>query len=133
MERPIHYNARMIEQRGVRRSLSAAFVVVAGLSTAGAAAPPSRPPGPAAQETVPAERLAARAWYQDAGFGMFIHWGVYSLLGAGEWVMNNRNIDVQQYEWLASTFDPVKFDAAAWVGLAKTAGMRYITITSRHH
>jgi alpha-L-fucosidase len=86
-----------------------------------------------AQEVVSPERLEARERYQDAGFGMFIHWGVYSLLANGEWVMHNRNIQVQEYEWLASTFNPVKFDAREWVSLAKDAGMRYITITSRHH
>src|SRR5438552_3424022 len=64
---------------------------------------------------------------------MFIHWGVYSLLGQGEWVMQNRPIAVPDYEWLASTFNPVKFDARAWVMLAKRTGMKYITITSRHH
>ena len=82
---------------------------------------------------VPPERVAAREWFRDAKFGMFIHWGVYSLLGQGEWVMQNRGITVDRYEWLASTFDPVKFDAHTWVALAKRAGVRYITITSRHH
>jgi alpha-L-fucosidase len=82
---------------------------------------------------VPAERRAAREWYRDAGFGMFVHWGVYSLLGQGEWVMQNRSIPIPTYEWLASTFNPVKFDAREWVSLAKAAGVRYITITSRHH
>jgi len=86
-----------------------------------------------AQGDVPPERLAARERYQDARFGMFIHWGVYSLLGNGEWVMQNRKIRVSEYEWLATTFNPVRFDARAWVSLARQAGMRYITITSRHH
>ena len=86
-----------------------------------------------ASDNVPAERVAARKWFQDAKFGMFIHWGVYSLLGQGEWVMQNRSIPVAQYEWLASTFSPVKFNAHDWVALAKSAGVRYITITSRHH
>ena len=81
----------------------------------------------------PPERVAARTWYQDAKFGMFIHWGVYSQLGEGEWVMQNRSIRVPAYEWLASTFNPVKFNAHDWVALAKSAGVRYITITSRHH
>jgi alpha-L-fucosidase len=80
---------------------------------------------------VPPERAAARTWFQDAKLGMFIHWGVYSLLGQGEWVMQNRSIPVRQYEWLASTFNPVKFNAHDWVALAKSAGVRYITITSR--
>src|SRR5690348_1710048 len=82
---------------------------------------------------IPAERAAARAWFQDAKFGMFVHWGVYSQLAQGEWVMQNRGITVDRYEWLASTFNPVKFDAREWVTLAKRAGVRYITITSRHH
>ncbi|HTH64542.1 MAG TPA: alpha-L-fucosidase [Gemmatimonadales bacterium] len=84
-------------------------------------------------DSVSAERLAARAWFADAKFGLFIHWGVYSELGAGEWVMHNRQIGVPAYEALASTFDPTKFDAKAWVALARRAGVRYITITSRHH
>jgi alpha-L-fucosidase len=64
---------------------------------------------------------------------MFVHWGVYSLLGSGEWVMQNRPIAVSDYEWLAATFNPTKFDARQWVSVAKAAGMKYITITSRHH
>ena len=82
---------------------------------------------------IPAERLAAREWFRDAKFGMFIHWGVYSQLGQGEWVMENRSIPVDTYEWLASAFNPVKFDARAWVATARAAGVRYITITARHH
>src|SRR5919109_4792504 len=79
------------------------------------------------------ERLAARVWFRDAKFGLFIHWGVYSQLGQGEWVMQDRGIPVDTYEWLASTFNPVKFDAREWVALAKAAGAKYITITARHH
>ncbi len=88
---------------------------------------------PASADSVPAVRLAAREWFREARFGMFIHWGVYSLLGRAEWVMQNQKIPVSTYEWLASTFDPVKFDAHAWVSAAKAAGVRYITITARHH
>jgi alpha-L-fucosidase len=84
-------------------------------------------------QSPPPERVAARTWFRDAKFGMFIHWGVYSQLGEGEWVMQNRGITVDHYEWLASAFNPVKFDAREWVTLAKRAGVRYITITSRHH
>jgi alpha-L-fucosidase len=82
---------------------------------------------------VPPERVTARAWFQDAKFGMFVHWGVYSQLGQGEWVMQNRSLPIDSYEWLASTFNPVKFNAREWVALAKSAGVRYITITARHH
>jgi len=84
-------------------------------------------------DTVPAARVEAREWFRDARLGMFVHWGAYSLLGQGEWVMQNRGIPVETYEWLASTFNPVKFDARAWVAVARAAGARYITITARHH
>jgi alpha-L-fucosidase len=77
--------------------------------------------------------LEARRWFQDAKFGLFIHWGVYSVLGDGEWVMNNRKIAVQEYEKLPAFFNPLEYDPAAWVALAKAAGMKYITITSKHH
>jgi len=80
-----------------------------------------------------AENLKARQEFQDAKFGMFIHWGVYSVLGDGEWVFHNRKLTVQEYDRLPKFFDPEKFDAKAWVALAKAAGMKYITITSRHH
>ncbi|MBI1792503.1 MAG: alpha-L-fucosidase [Acidobacteria bacterium] len=81
----------------------------------------------------PKENLEARKWFQDARFGMFIHWGVYSVLGDGEWVMNNKKIPVSEYEKLAPKFNPAQFNAAEWVSLAKGAGMKYITITSKHH
>src|ERR1051325_9763173 len=68
-----------------------------------------------APDSIPAERVAARQWFRDAKFGMFIHWGVYSLLGQGEWVMQQGELPVETYEWLATTFNPVKFDARVWV------------------
>ena len=80
-----------------------------------------------------AENLKARQEFQDAKFGMFIHWGVYSVLGDGEWIFHNRKMTVHEYERLPKFFNPQKFDAAVWVALAKAAGMKYITITSRHH
>src|ERR1700752_163265 len=79
------------------------------------------------------ENLQARREYEDMKFGMFIHWGVYSVLGDGEWVFHERHLTLDEYNRLPSFFDPEKFDAATWVALAKAAGMKYITITSRHH
>ena len=79
------------------------------------------------------ENIEAREWFQDARFGLFIHWGVYSVLGDGEWVMNNQNISIKEYEKLSTFFNPVYFNAEEWVLMAKNAGMKYITITSRHH
>lgn len=87
-----------------------------------------------AQPYTPSEaNLKARQWFQDAKFGLFVHWGVYSVLGAGEWVMNEKMIRAAEYETLAPKFNPTEFNAAEWVALAKAAGMKYITITSKHH
>ncbi|SEC72270.1 alpha-L-fucosidase [Maribacter dokdonensis] len=77
--------------------------------------------------------LEARKEFQDMKFGMFIHWGVYSVLGDGEWVMYQQKIDVDTYKKLPKFFNPEDFDAEEWVKIAKSAGMKYITITSRHH
>jgi alpha-L-fucosidase len=79
------------------------------------------------------ENLQAREWFQDAKFGLFIHWGVYSVLGDGEWVMNQRQIPIKDYEKLPALFNPTEFNAQEWVSMAKAAGMKYITITSKHH
>ena len=79
------------------------------------------------------ENLAARARFQDARFGMFVHWGVYSVLGDGEWVMHTRKMPVADYEKLPPQFNPTGYDPESWVRLAKRAGMRYLTFTSKHH
>jgi alpha-L-fucosidase len=79
------------------------------------------------------ENLEAREWFQDNKFGMFIHWGASSVLGHGEWVMNQRNIRVPEYSRLINIFNPQNFDAQKWVATAKAAGMKYITFITRHH
>jgi alpha-L-fucosidase len=85
------------------------------------------------------ENLRNREWFQDAKFGLFIHWGVYSVLAGGgdlgiaEWIMNQKQIPIHQYEKLPSFFNPVDFDPAEWVSMVQKAGMKYITITSKHH
>lgn len=83
------------------------------------------------------------AWWREARFGLFIHWGLYALPagrwkgedvpGIGEWIMHRKKIPVREYEKLAPRFNPVNFDADAWVRLAKEAGMRYLVITAKHH
>ena len=83
--------------------------------------------------TPPPENIKSREWFQDAKFGMFIHWGVYSVLGDGEWVMYTQGIDKKTYEKVPSFFNPVNYDPKEWVALVKAAGMKYITITSKHH
>jgi alpha-L-fucosidase len=79
------------------------------------------------------DNIEARQQFQDDKFGIFIHWGIYSMLADGEWVMNNKNIHWQEYAKLASGFYPSKFNAAEWVAAIKASGAKYITITSRHH
>ena len=79
------------------------------------------------------ENLEARHQFQDNKYGMFIHWGLSSVLGDGEWVMNNRNIKVADYTRLLRSFNPVDFDAAKWVATVKNAGMKYIVFITRHH
>lgn len=74
-----------------------------------------------------------KVWWRESRFGLFIHWGIYSHLGKGEWVQYNERIPVREYEKFANEFNPTKFDADEWVRLAKDAGMKYIVITAKHH
>jgi alpha-L-fucosidase len=77
---------------------------------------------------------AARiAWWREAKFGLFMHWGVYSIPGRGEWVQWQEQIPVGEYARLADQFHPDKFDPDAWAELAKAAGMKYAVLTARHH
>jgi alpha-L-fucosidase len=97
---------------------------------------------PYAGET-PAQRDARMAWWREAKFGMFIHWGVYAvpagtydgkqIPGIGEWIMLRAKIPVTTYQGYAKDFNPVKYDPKAWADLAKEAGMRYMIITAKHH
>ncbi|MBN2201861.1 alpha-L-fucosidase [bacterium] len=98
--------------------------------------------GPVRPESLK-QRNERMAWWRDARFGMFIHWGVYSVPagvtrgrpvdGIGEWIMNNAHIPCAEYRQYAKQFNPVRYDPEAWVRLAKEAGMKYIIITSKHH
>jgi alpha-L-fucosidase len=114
--------------------LAGAWLVAAGLS-AHAQQPQPAQPDP--------QKEARLAWFREAKYGLFIHWGLYAIPagewkgarvpGIGEWIMNRAKIPVREYETLAGQFNPVKFDADAWVQLAQDAGMKYIVITSKHH
>ena len=80
-------------------------------------------------------------WWKDAGVGMFIHWGLYSIPAGeygneknhAEWIQETADITVEEYEKYAAQFNPTKYDAMEWVRIAKDAGMKYIVITSKHH
>ena len=79
------------------------------------------------------DRERKSQWFRDAKFGLFIHWGIYAVRGEGEWVMLVAKVPSPEYEKLAPQFNPVKFNAAEWAGLAKRAGQKYMVITSKHH
>jgi alpha-L-fucosidase len=79
-----------------------------------------------------AENLAARRWFQDAKFGVFVHWGVYSVPARGEWVMHSEKMSNAEYEKLPPQFNPTRFNAAEWVALFKQSGAKYVTITAKH-
>jgi len=98
---------------------------------------------PAAAQTPEQVREKRLQWWREARFGMFIHWGLYAvpagewkgkpIAGRGEWIMNRAKIPVAEYEQLAKQFNPVKFNADEWVAVARSAGAKYIVITSKHH
>ena len=99
-------------------------------------------PDPYANETA-AQRDVRLEWFRAARFGMFIHWGVYSvpagtydgkkISGIGEWIMCNGKIPMAEYQKFAKDYNPTKYNADEWVKLAKEAGMKYIVITAKHH
>ena len=98
-------------------------------------------PAPAGPDLTREQRIQ---WWREARFGMFIHWGLYSIpagvwkdkvhdTGYSEWIMFSEKIPVREYEQLAGKFNPVKFDAKAWTGIAQKAGMKYMVLTTKHH
>ena len=110
--------------KSIKRFLQAAAIAVAAV----AATPVT------AQEYTPApENLQARREFADSKFGIFIHWGIYSMFAQGEWYLQNAEIDKYEYAKAADAFYPHRFDAKAWVAAIKDAGAKYICFTSRHH
>jgi alpha-L-fucosidase len=106
----------------------AALLATPGLRAADA---PSKSK-PVFDET-PAQHNMLMQWWRQARFGMFIHWGIYSVPAHAEWYMNNGHIPRGKYEQYATQFDPVKFNADQWAQIAANAGMKYLVITSKHH
>jgi len=129
---------------GMKRIVGAIVAILAGLPTI---AGPGRCTAEEAKvfefKETPEQKDMRMAWWREARFGMFIHWGLYAVPagtwkgkqigGIGEWIMNYAKIPIAEYEQLAKQFNPVKFNADEWVQLAKDAGMKYIVITAKHH
>jgi alpha-L-fucosidase len=111
---------------------------VAALASAAGAAPasdvarpdPAAAPNAAAQ---PDDRERRMKWWHDARFGMFVHWGAYSVIGRHEWVMENEAIPIAEYEQFARQFKPKPDAARDWVRLARRAGQKYMVMTTKHH
>ena len=106
--------------------------------------PPAELVKPVVTDETPEQHQARMAWWRQARFGLFIHWGLYAVPAGvhhgkpmgpriGEWIQQEMKIPVGEYAAYAQQFNPVKFDADTWVRLAKEAGMKYIVITSKHH
>jgi len=115
---------------------SASLVTLAASSNAAAAM--SQPGTPqnqpqASSDPGEADRIRRMKWWHEARFGMFIHWGLYSVLGRHEWAMEEEGIPVAEYEQLAKRFQPAPNAARAWAKLAKAAGQKYMVMTSKHH
>jgi alpha-L-fucosidase len=99
--------------------------------------------GPSSGEYNPSKEEQQRiSWWRDAKFGMFIHWGLYSQIAGywknqkvtgGEWCLKMHKLPIEDYRNLAKYFNPVNFNADEWVSIAKSAGMKYMVITSKHH
>jgi len=90
-------------------------------------------PSPQESDAEIADRARRMKWWHEARFGMFIHWGLYSVMGRHEWVMENEGIPVNEYESLAKRFKPIPNAARAWAKLAKQAGQKYMVMTTKHH
>ena len=127
-----------------RQTIATIFAVVAFVFIAPVAGAQdvAQAADPYANETTE-QRDARMAWFREAKFGMFIHWGVYSVPAGthngekiprhGEWIMHRGKIPMAEYQTYAKDFNPVKYDPDQWVRLAKEAGMKYLVITSKHH
>lgn len=95
--------------------------------------------GSAARAAADEAKAARQAWFNEAKFGLFIHWGLYAVHGKNDkgkyvsWAMENEGIPLAEYEPYADAFNPQQFDADEWMALAKAAGMRYVVFTSKHH
>jgi len=128
----------------IHRKFVKTFFVFGSLQLlTGLATLPAQTAGDVWQQEYGPTHEARIQWWRNAHFGMFIHWGIYSVPGGiwngqqttgfGEWIMSDLKIPVADYATICPEFNPTNFDAAAWVKLAKDSGMQYIVVTAKHH
>jgi alpha-L-fucosidase len=110
-----------------------AAAALPGATARGLAAPAALAGPPPASPAEEADRARRMKWWHEARFGMFVHWGLYSVMGRHEWVMENEAIPVAEYETLARRFLPKPNAARDWARLARRAGMKYMVMTTKHH
>ena len=79
------------------------------------------------------EYEARVAWFQDARFGIFIHWGLYAIPARGEWIRSQEQMSIEEYNRYFEEFDPKAYDPKQWARIAKKAGMKYVVMTAKHH
>lgn len=123
-------------RRSALKLLAAGGLATAAAARATGAGPVLHPQTPASAPDSPAQaadRARRIKWWHDARFGMFIHWGVYSVIGRHEWVMENEAIPVAEYEQFARRFQPKPNAARDWAKLARRAGQKYMVMTTKHH
>src|SRR6185437_2608640 len=112
----------------------AAAVAATGLESLPVQAQQPAPPAPTAADQRQASTRAQRMqWWHQAKFGMFIHWGLYSVIGQHEWVKEQEGVPLLQYELLAKNFKPKPNAAREWARLAHRAGQKYMVMTTKHH
>jgi alpha-L-fucosidase len=117
-----------------RRDYLKMMAATAGLATAAPLAFTQEDAAKKSAQQVPPPGHERRIqWWQEAKFGMFIHWGLYSVIGRHEWAMEVEGIPIPQYEILAKHFNPKPNAARDWARLAKQAGQKYMVMTTKHH
>ncbi len=128
-------NKLSLSRRNYLELVGAGAIAAASSSTIGCQTKETKPAKPAedADAAPPPDHERRIQWWREAKFGMFIHWGLYSLLGRHEWAMEVEGIPVAEYEQLAKNFKPKPNAARDWAKLAKRAGMKYMVMTSKHH
>ena len=128
---------KQISRRNYLKLIGAGAAVAASpksmFALSGTAESTQQPKPPAESPTVIADRARRMKWWHEAKFGMFIHWGLYSVLGRHEWVMEMEGIPATEYQELAKRFNPKPNAARDWARLAKRAGQKYMVMTTKHH